>query len=376
MIAVSNRFERWSSWTSEAQQHKRNSGRRLSDLEAGRLGDTAYEDEEECTPSPTGSEITVILMRPSDTTPVGIELDMWACGGSKSAAEIVVGSVEPDTPADWHGFRVGDAIRSVNGMPCRTIENCVAAIRGHTKAMFTVIRRRVYTVHESALRVQRWTAEGEPLDEWTPVMLNINSARIVEMRPMGDHRGEPAQQVPVRHASHVSVEGMVLRLTAEDGHPLAALLAGSAADLERWHTLIQQLILAKPQVAIHLAGWMQRADAGPREAAQHWCELYSNGTVLCFASPHRNKLGQALHALSLSGASVRAEPGREGVFVVADERGGRWRCSGLRTDVLEQTPASVLEHYCSADGEDEAEAEADETYVPPEGAPPPPTGGE
>ena len=149
-----SRFDRWSSWASEAQHHKRNSGRRLSDLEAGRLGDTAYEDEEESMPSPTGTEVVIDLQRPTMDTPIGIELDMWALS-SKYAAEIVVGAIEPDTPADWHGFRVGDAIRSVNGLPCRTIENVRDAITGQKRAAFTVIRRRVYTVHESALRVQR-----------------------------------------------------------------------------------------------------------------------------------------------------------------------------------------------------------------------------
>ena len=63
------------------------------------------------------------------------------------------------------------------------------------------------------------------------------------------------------------VEGLVLRLSAEDGHPLVALRAPSAADLERWHTLLTQLILAKPNVAIHLTGWIQREGAGDFHAA-------------------------------------------------------------------------------------------------------------
>lgn len=97
-----------------------------------------------------------------------------------------------------------------------------------------------------------------------------------------------------------------------------------------------------------LTGWLLRTEDGgngdfpidpasqqssPR--AWQYFELYSDGTVLIYSTPHRNKLGQALLAVSLSQCSVRADVKEPGAWLINDlERGGAvWRASFCQSNL-------------------------------------------
>ena len=118
---------------------------------------------------------------------------------------------------------------------------------------------------------------------------------------------------------------------------------GSTADLERWHTLLTQMTMFHPGMRCDLSGWLQRAD-GAADPSRRYFELYTNGTALVYASPHRNKLGQALLAVALAQCSVEADPRDPSAWIIGDvDRDGTvWRCSSLQPTNSNESVDDVL----------------------------------
>ena len=233
--------------------------------------------------------------------------------------------------------RRGDAIHSLNGTPCCTIEDVRRALGSALELTFEVCRPRHAEIFASEAMVK--TAEGS----WAKVMLNLTSARVLEMAQ--DWRA--VEQVQVRRAESVSIHpGRELRLGAADGFDIA-FKTGSTADLERWHTLLTQMMMFQPGMRCDLTGWLQAdSTADPRHAGaeRQYFELYSNGTVLVYSSPHRNKLGQALLAVALSQCSVHMDPKEPGTWLIrdVDRDGAIWRCTSCQAVGRNESAESVL----------------------------------
>ena len=295
---------------------------RLSDLEAGTLAELAFEDDE-CAPDKDGQTIKLTIERDSPTAPLGVELDIWA-RHSAAAAMCTIGGVDVSGISHGH-LRVGDAICRVNGRPCCTIEDVRKAIAGCCEIEFEIFRPAVADL--AVASDASLAANGR----WVGVELRLSSARVLEMRP---HEASlRPTTLLLRDFDAVSIDAArQLRICMACGTMWIVRLR--AADLERWHTLLTQLILFRPETRCDLTGWVDH---------RLYFELYSNGTALVYASPHRNKVGQALWTVSLRKASVAADPLHAGEWLVTDgDRSATvWRCSDLQA-IDAETPEQVL----------------------------------
>jgi len=304
---------------------------RLSDLEAGTLGELAFEDEDvgEAS-SPEGKMMHVTISRDAGSDPIGVELDVWA-RHSAAAAEVTVGQVEAGSLADGC-LCVGDAIHKVNGQPCCTIEDVKHAAAGAAEVLFEVRRPKVAAILSSDGSLR------QPDGRWERIELCLSSARVLELRSCGaDCR---ALTLQVRDFVSVGMlPGRQLHLCLADGGE--ATLCMSATDLERWHTLLTQLMMFRPETRCELLGWVHEVK---RDAPPRYFELYSNGTALIYPSPHRNKIGQAEAAVPLRQATVAADPAHAGVWLVADPNGcgAVWRCSHLQPTRRGESAAQVF----------------------------------
>lgn len=310
---------------------------RLSDLEAGTLAELAYEDswddasssDDEAQATSAGTMMTMTITRESLSESVGLEIDIWA-RHSAAAAECVVGWVGKGTAADGH-LRVGDAIHSVNGRPCCTIHDVKLAISGHTVMTFKVRRPTQVEIFSSSASLLM--DDGQ----WLGLELCLASARVLELRPGG---GYAPTVLNVREFTSVAMlPNRQLVIELEDGKQ--ATLCTSSADLERWHTLLTQLMMFRPDTVCALTGWVHRSDDA--SSPPRYFELYSTGTLLIYASPHRNKLGQALCAVALQHANVTPDEARAGAWLITDmDRGAVWRCDHLQPMAIDKEPESIF----------------------------------
>jgi len=312
---------------------------RLSDLESGTLSELAYEDEPaepHALPLPS-ARMVVRVERSSCDTPLGVELDMWA-RDAMSGAEVVVAAVTAGSPAD-NKLRPGDAIHKLNGTPCCTIEDVRRALGRHVgEVAFEICRPRHTEIFSSDAQVL--TADGT----WTQVVLSLTPSRVLEMR----QDGAAPVQLNLRGFDSVTIRAeRTLQLGSPDGD--VSFKSGNAADLERWHTLLTQMLMFRPGTQLSLTGWLKREESGASGggcSTQSWqyFELYSSGTVLVYSSPHRNKLGQALAAVALSQCTVEAEPREAGVWLIRDVDRDRavWRCSFCQAASADETVEQIL----------------------------------
>jgi len=306
---------------------------RLSDLEAGTLAELAWEDDDE-TPTPEGKVMTIPVNRASANILIGVELDICA-RQPHSAAEVVIGAVTAGSPAAER-LRVGDAVRKVNGQPCCTIEDVRREVGGSLELVFEVCRPRQAELHTSEAMAQ--TMDGG----WVKVSLHLHAPRVLEIR----QEGREPQQVEIRRAEYISVQaGRELHLGTHEWGGLAFRLSNTA-DLERWHTLLTQMMMFRPGTCCELNGWLQRTDggAGAHPGAWQYFELYSTGTALVYSSPHRNKLGQALLAVALSQCSVAPDDKEAGAWLIrdVDRDSAVWRASSLQATRRDATVEGVL----------------------------------
>lgn len=111
--------------------------------------------------------------------------------------------------------------------------------------------------------------------------------------------------------------------------------------------VLMQMTMFRPGTRCELTGWLQRQVEGAADQVveSQYFECYSNGTVLVYATPHRNKLGQAVGALALSEVTVTADPHEHGTWLVAakSRKGATWRCRSLQPVDVEESPAAVFD---------------------------------
>jgi len=156
-----------------------------------------------------------------------------------------------------------------------------------------------------------------------PAELCMSSARVLKLRPYVV--GGTPLTVHVRVMASVTTRpGRQLAISLTDGREVVVQTATSA-ELDRWHTLLTQVLMFRPETCCELVGWVDAKPNGP----PRYFELYNNGLALIYASPHRNKIGQALGVVSLSQATVAADPSHAGVWLVTDSS-GVWRCTSLQ----------------------------------------------
>lgn len=305
---------------------------RLSDLEAGTLGDCAFEDED---PLPEEEVLELQVVRRSSSTALGVQLDVWARTPT-AAAEVVIGLVYDRSPAQGI-LQVGDAILSVNGVPCCTIDAVRSAVWGEIDIVFEVRRSKTSSLYSAeALMVQR------PGHAPAPASLVITSQLMLEVGPRGG--GGAWLAASLRSLGHVSLlPERGVRISAADGSLLMDVTPSSSAEQERIYMLLMQMTMFKPGTRCELTGWLQRQGEGPVDS--QYFECYSNGTVLSYANPHRNKLGQGQGALALSEATVVADPSEQGVWLVSDRSraGVVWRCRSLQPVNSDETAAEVFD---------------------------------
>jgi len=279
--------------------------------------------------------MTVKVERPSSDTPVGLELDVWARDAT-SGAEVVVGAVTEGSPAQG-ALRPGDAIHKLNGAPCCTIEDVRRALGSHIGELtFEICRPRQAEIFSSDALVM--TAGGS----WAKVVLSLTPSRVLEM----SQEGAAPTQLNMRESNSITIHpGRELHLGSS--HGVIVFKTANAVDLERWHTLLTQMLMFRPGTHLSLTGWLKCEQAGTsRLCAQSWhyFELYSSGTVLVYSSPHRNKLGQALAAVALSQCEVEAEPREPGVWLIrdVDRDCAVWHCSSCQAARPGETVEQVL----------------------------------
>ena len=338
---------------------------RLSDLEAGTLGDIAFEDE---APVPESETLAVSFCREAPTSSLGIQIDLWARQPS-AAAEVIVGIIAEDSPAHQGGVVVGDTILSANGVPCCTINEVRAAIDGACEINLTLRRPRHSHLFraEAALVLWEWGA-------CTTASLTLSSRLELEMCPAD---GSPPETISLREVGHValmSARAVEIYGADGDGAPLATVTLGSSAEQQRLHLLLSQGCMCRPETRCDLTGWLQRRGEGSgappsppstptspasptsppsgSASAAEYLELYSNGTALAYPSPHRNKLGHARAALAFCDAAVEPDPHEHGAYLVSDRArpGVVWRCWSLQPVSAEDSLADVLARHAIGSG--------------------------